>query len=153
MKKQTTLLRWVTVLVAGVVPVFLHAEANKHRTVVVISLDGFPAYALDDPQFQTQDSSQRAPAEGRVIERRARLAERGRLGDATGNADAMGSSLSRVAPAGRMVFVGLSRDPVSIDDALFHNREVTLYANRNSSNQFSRITLIKGLVELDTSDT
>jgi predicted AlkP superfamily pyrophosphatase or phosphodiesterase len=35
------------------VPVFLHAEANKHRTVVVISLDGFPAYALDDPRLPT----------------------------------------------------------------------------------------------------
>jgi len=53
LKKQTTLLRWVTALVACVVPVFLHAEANKHRTVVVISLDGFPAYALDDPRLPT----------------------------------------------------------------------------------------------------
>lgn len=52
MKKQITLRRWwVTALVACVVPVFLHAEANKHRTVVVISLDGFPAYALDDPRL------------------------------------------------------------------------------------------------------
>ena len=32
---------------------FLHAETmtHKHRTVVVISLDGFPAYALDDPRL------------------------------------------------------------------------------------------------------
>jgi predicted AlkP superfamily pyrophosphatase or phosphodiesterase len=52
LKKQITLRRWwVTALVACVVPVFLHAEANKHRTVVVISLDGFPAYALDDPRL------------------------------------------------------------------------------------------------------
>jgi predicted AlkP superfamily pyrophosphatase or phosphodiesterase len=31
----------------------LHAETKtqKHRTVVVISLDGFPAYALDDPRL------------------------------------------------------------------------------------------------------
>ena len=58
MKKQTTLVRWVTALVACVVPVFLHAEANKHRTVVVISLDGFPAYALDDPRLPHSHSAQ-----------------------------------------------------------------------------------------------
>lgn len=108
--------------------------------------------------------------------------------DATGSADSMGKSLSYVAPAGRMVFVGLTRDPISIDDALFHKREITIYASRNSRNQFPRIirmmedgkidtaswitdrmslgqvpsrlrdlptksTLIKGLVELDNSDT
>ena len=108
--------------------------------------------------------------------------------DATGSAGSMGKSLFYVAPAGRLVFVGLTRDPVSIDDALLHKREVTLYASRNSRNQFPRIiqmmeegkiditswitdrmllrevplrlkdlpmksTLIKGLVELDESDT
>jgi threonine dehydrogenase-like Zn-dependent dehydrogenase len=108
--------------------------------------------------------------------------------DATGSAGSMGRSLFYVAPAGRLVFVGLTRDPVIIDDALLHKREVTLYASRNSRNQFPRIiqmmeerkidvdswitdrmllrevplrlkdlptksTLIKGLVELDESDT
>ena len=51
----------------------------------------------------------------------------------------MGRSLSYTAPAGRMVFVGLTRDPVSIDDALLHKREITLYASRNSCGQFPRI--------------
>jgi len=32
-------------------PVFLHAKPQKRRVVVVISLDGFPAYALDDPRL------------------------------------------------------------------------------------------------------
>jgi threonine dehydrogenase-like Zn-dependent dehydrogenase len=108
--------------------------------------------------------------------------------DATGSADSMGKSISYAAPTGRLVFVGLTRDPVLIDDALFHKRELTLYASRNSRNQFPRIvrmmeegsidtsswitdrmplsevplrmkglpaksTLIKGLVELDDSDT
>jgi len=59
--------------------------------------------------------------------------------DATGSAESMGKSLAHVAPAGRMVFVGLTRDPISIDDALFHKREVTLYASRNSRDQFPRI--------------
>ena len=41
------------VLVACATPVFLHAATTSHkqRTVVVISLDGFPAYALDDPRL------------------------------------------------------------------------------------------------------
>ena len=59
--------------------------------------------------------------------------------DATGSADSMGKSLSYVAPTGRLVLVGLTPDPISIDDALFHKREVTLYASRNSRDQFPRI--------------
>ena len=59
--------------------------------------------------------------------------------DATGSADSMGRSLSYTAAAGRLVFVGLTRDPVSIDDALLHKREITLYASRNSCGQFPRI--------------
>jgi predicted AlkP superfamily pyrophosphatase or phosphodiesterase len=39
------------VLIACAFPVFLHAKANKHKTIVVISLDGFPAYAMDDPRL------------------------------------------------------------------------------------------------------
>ena len=59
--------------------------------------------------------------------------------DATGNAAAMAASVACVAPAGRLVFVGLCKDPVAIDDPLFHRRELTLYASRNSSGQFPRI--------------
>jgi 2-desacetyl-2-hydroxyethyl bacteriochlorophyllide A dehydrogenase len=59
--------------------------------------------------------------------------------DATGSADSMGRSLSYTAPTGRLVFVGLTRDPVLIDDALLHKREITLYASRNSCGQFPRI--------------
>jgi threonine dehydrogenase-like Zn-dependent dehydrogenase len=59
--------------------------------------------------------------------------------DATGNAVVMGDSLNHVAPGGRLVFVGLTRDPVKIDDALLHRREVTVYASRNSCGQFQPI--------------
>src|ERR1700720_4777862 len=62
----------------------------------------------------------------------------------------MGSSLAHVAPAGRMVFVGLTRDPVSIDDALFHKREITLYASRNSRGQFPRIVRMMEEGKIDT---
>jgi threonine dehydrogenase-like Zn-dependent dehydrogenase len=59
--------------------------------------------------------------------------------DATGSAAVMGDSLNLVAPVGRLVFVGLTRDPVKIDDALLHRREVTIYASRNSCGQFPQI--------------
>jgi threonine dehydrogenase-like Zn-dependent dehydrogenase len=59
--------------------------------------------------------------------------------DATGNAASMAASVNYVAPAGRLVFVGLCKDPVPIDDPLFHRLELTLHASRNSSGQFGRI--------------
>ena len=59
--------------------------------------------------------------------------------DATGSATAMARSLDYVAPGGRLVFVGLTRDPVRIDDALLHRREITIYAGRNSCGQFPSI--------------
>lgn len=59
--------------------------------------------------------------------------------DATGNSAVMGDSLNHVAPGGRLVFVGLTRDPVKIDDALLHRREITIYASRNSCGQFPPI--------------
>ena len=69
--------------------------------------------------------------------------------DATGNASAMGQSLGRVAHAGRLVFVGLVQGPVSIDDPLFHRREMTLFATRNSAGDFPRIIRIieQGLID------
>lgn len=55
MKKRVNPPGWLCAiaLVACAAPMFLHAETmtHKHRTVVVISLDGFPAYALDDPRL------------------------------------------------------------------------------------------------------
>jgi 2-desacetyl-2-hydroxyethyl bacteriochlorophyllide A dehydrogenase len=59
--------------------------------------------------------------------------------DATGSATAMADSLNYVAPGGRLVFVGLTRDPVRIDDALMHRREITIHASRNSCGQFPSI--------------
>jgi len=59
--------------------------------------------------------------------------------DATGSAIVMGDSLNHVAPGGRLVFVGLTRDSIKVDDALLHRREVTIYASRNSCGQFPSI--------------
>ena len=59
--------------------------------------------------------------------------------DATGNAEAMGQSLSFVATGGTLVYVGLTNDPICINDSLFHRREVALLASRNSYNLFPQI--------------
>jgi 2-desacetyl-2-hydroxyethyl bacteriochlorophyllide A dehydrogenase len=71
--------------------------------------------------------------------------------DATGNAAAMGESLTCVATGGSLVFVGLTREPVCIDDSLFHRKEATILASRNSYGLFPRI--IKRIEEgsIDTS--
>jgi len=59
--------------------------------------------------------------------------------DATGSAESMASSLEQVAPTGRLVYVGLTKDPITLNDALLHRREVTILASRNSCGQFPRI--------------
>jgi threonine dehydrogenase-like Zn-dependent dehydrogenase len=51
----------------------------------------------------------------------------------------MSASLQHVAPAGRLVFAGLTKNPVSINDALLRRREITIYASRNSCGRFPRI--------------
>ena len=71
--------------------------------------------------------------------------------DATGNAQVMAASLNHVAAGGKLVFVGLTRDAVSIDDPLFHRKELTLLASRNSCAQFPRIIELMEQGRLDTS--
>ena len=63
----------------------------------------------------------------------------------------MSASLHQVAPAGRLTFVGICKDPVSLDDPIFHTREVTLYATRNSCQQFPRIIRMIEERRIDTS--
>ena len=71
--------------------------------------------------------------------------------DATGNAEAMGRSLEFVAAGGSLVYVGLTSDPVCINDSLFHRREITLLASRNSHNLFPRIIRLIEEGKIDTS--
>jgi len=70
--------------------------------------------------------------------------------DATGSAAAMAASLTYVATGGKLIFVGLTRDPVCIDDALFHRKEVTLFATRNSFGLFPRIIQLIEWKKIDT---
>ena len=55
LKKQTKSLPWLCsitlLLTTPLVLLQAKTRSQEHRTVVVISLDGFPAYALDDPRL------------------------------------------------------------------------------------------------------
>jgi 2-desacetyl-2-hydroxyethyl bacteriochlorophyllide A dehydrogenase len=70
--------------------------------------------------------------------------------DATGSAAAMEASVELVAHGGRLVFVGLVKARVSFDDPLFHRRELTLLASRNSCGDFPRIIRMIEDGQIDT---
>lgn len=55
MNRLLCLGRWTCgmLVVVLLMPLFLSAQGRKDRIVVVLSLDGFPAYALEDPRLPT----------------------------------------------------------------------------------------------------
>jgi alcohol dehydrogenase len=60
--------------------------------------------------------------------------------DATGHAGSMSMSFRYARFTGKVVFVGITKDPVPLDDPLFHRRELTLLASRNAvASDFTRI--------------
>lgn len=69
--------------------------------------------------------------------------------DATGNSQVMAESLYSVAPGGKLIFVGLTSDPIALNDSLFHRHEITLLASRNSAHQFPRIIRMLEAGEID----
>ncbi len=71
--------------------------------------------------------------------------------EATGNAESMAASLSRLAFGGRVVWVGLVTCAVPVDDPLFNRREITLIASRNSAGDFPRIIQMIEEGRIDTS--
>jgi 2-desacetyl-2-hydroxyethyl bacteriochlorophyllide A dehydrogenase len=70
--------------------------------------------------------------------------------DATGNPDSMARSFIGARFGGRVVWVGIVPGTVPVDDPLFHHRELTLFASRNSAGHFPRIIR---LIEDGTIDT
>ena len=72
--------------------------------------------------------------------------------DATGSNQSMSHALNYCAFAGRMVYVGITQEPVSFPHApLLHRRELTLLASRNAlAPDFTRII---GLIEDGRLDT
>ncbi len=53
--------------------------------------------------------------------------------DATGNATSMMKAFDYVAHGGKLVYVGLFQGEVTFNDPLFHRKELTLLASRNST--------------------
>jgi threonine dehydrogenase-like Zn-dependent dehydrogenase len=70
--------------------------------------------------------------------------------DATGNAACMAQSLTFAGHTGRVVWVGLTTQTVTIEDPLFHRRELTLYSTRNSAGDFPRIIEMIERGEIET---
>jgi threonine dehydrogenase-like Zn-dependent dehydrogenase len=62
----------------------------------------------------------------------------------------MEASFELVEHGGRLVFVGLVLGKISFEDPLFHRREITLFASRNSCDDFPRIM---ALIESGAIDT
>ncbi|MDB6140430.1 MAG: yjjN [Verrucomicrobiaceae bacterium] len=60
--------------------------------------------------------------------------------DATGHAGSMGGAVRHARFTGRVAYVGITKEPVLLDDPLFHRRELTLLASRNAvAGDFHRI--------------
>lgn len=60
--------------------------------------------------------------------------------DATGSAASMMRAFDFVAAGGRLVFVGLTLDPITFVDPELHRREITLLASRNATpDDFGRV--------------
>jgi len=53
--------------------------------------------------------------------------------DATGNAASMMKAFDAVASGGRLVFVGLTLEPLTFNDVELHRRELTVLASRNAT--------------------
>jgi threonine dehydrogenase-like Zn-dependent dehydrogenase len=53
--------------------------------------------------------------------------------DATGSAASMMRAFDYVAAGGRLVYVGLTLEPLTINDVELHRREITLLASRNAT--------------------
>lgn len=71
--------------------------------------------------------------------------------DATGHAGSMAGTLRYARFTGRIVYVGITKEPVMLDDPLFHRRELTLLASRNAvAADFPRIL---GMMESGVIDT
>jgi len=71
--------------------------------------------------------------------------------DATGHAGSMAGTLRYARFTGRIVYVGITKEPVILDDPLFHRRELTLMASRNAvAADFPRIL---GMIQSGQIDT
>ncbi len=71
--------------------------------------------------------------------------------DATGHPGSMSACFRFARFTGTVVFVGITKEPVPLDDPLFHRRELTLLASRNAvAGDFTRILDLIAQGRIDT---
>ena len=71
--------------------------------------------------------------------------------DATGSVRSMENAFSYVASGGKLIFVGLVQDNITLYDPEFHRKEITLFSTRNSTgNDFRRIITLVEQNKIDT---
>jgi 2-desacetyl-2-hydroxyethyl bacteriochlorophyllide A dehydrogenase len=71
--------------------------------------------------------------------------------DATGSAKSMSAAFQYVGHTGKLVFVGITAQEVSLPDRLLHSREMTVYASRNAlPDDFRRIIRLIEEGRIDT---
>jgi alcohol dehydrogenase len=71
--------------------------------------------------------------------------------DATGHPVSMASALKLARFTGRIIYVGITKEPVLLDDPLFHRQELTLLASRNAvGSDFPRILSLIASGQIDT---
>lgn len=71
--------------------------------------------------------------------------------DATGNPRSMAAAFHHAGFGGRVAFVGITKEPIGLDDPLFHRRELTLLASRNAlPSDFTRIIRLIEEGRIDT---
>ncbi len=71
--------------------------------------------------------------------------------DATGSPKSMCNAFNYVGHTGKLVFVGIVTDEISFPDPLFHRREMTIFASRNSlPKDFGRIIHLIESGRIDT---
>jgi len=71
--------------------------------------------------------------------------------DATGNMHSMAGALRFARFTGKVVYVGITKEPVLLDDPLLHRRELSILASRNAvSTDFPRILDLIQSGQIDT---
>jgi 2-desacetyl-2-hydroxyethyl bacteriochlorophyllide A dehydrogenase len=120
------------VLIVGAGPIgltVLEFARLGGRTITVLELNGVRRQFVEQhyPGVRVVDSLPDEPIAQVVF-------------DATGHPGSMAQALRWTRFTGRIVYVGITKEPVPVDDPLLHRRELTILASRNAvATDFPRI--------------
>jgi 2-desacetyl-2-hydroxyethyl bacteriochlorophyllide A dehydrogenase len=101
-------------------------------TVLEFALLAGAAVSIYEPGATRREFVRQLYPEATVLEERPAERSAQIVFDATGNATSMNQAFHFARFTGRIVFVGITKDPVVLDDPLLHRRELTLLASRNA---------------------